>query len=470
MSNYIDTIEKSLFALPLHITLWIIWLGTAAAIEVFSLPHQQAALLVAGSALVGGLLLFGGLHQRSQRLLRGMGELASGAAAPHVALRGGDELALLARSFNTLARRINARQRQQASQMDRLDATIAAAACSPWEWHTVGAETEPVWLARIHPHEAAQVRAGLQHLLQSGSTWYADEYRLQAEDGSYRQVLARGRLVTDAVGQPLRLIGLHIDITARHQQEEARLARASELQENFLLHVSHELNTSLNVLRTFTGELLQTAGGLNEQQRDWLAHIDQTAHRLLEEVTMTLDLARIELGKFPFTLGAVPVAAACRASLALVEPAAHARGIAVRLEIDPTLTTLHANRRRLQQILTYLLDNAVQFTPMGGTVRLAATRASTGNAVQFTISDSGIGMAPEDIALLFVPFVQAQAGSKRPFSGPGLGLTLVARLVWLHSGTITIESQVGQGSQFTVTLPLGGPSANPSAVDGAQAD
>ena len=153
----------------------------------------------------------------------------------------------------------------------------------------------------------------------------------------------------------------------------------------------------------------------------------------------------------------IDVDSLCRSCLALVKEGARTHGVALSLAVDFELQ-LVADPRRLKQILVNLLDNAVKFTPAGGKVNLRAAREGQ-DTVRFTVEDTGIGIAPEQLERIFAPFVQAESGLARPHEGAGLGLALVKRLVELHGGTVSVESTTGAagtagtGSRFHVTLP-----------------
>jgi signal transduction histidine kinase len=166
-----------------------------------------------------------------------------------------------------------------------------------------------------------------------------------------------------------------------------------------------------------------------------------------------LDLAKIEAGKAELDRNSVNVAAVCKSSLRLIQPTALQKRINVTATIDDAVTTIQADTRRLKQILVNLLANAVKFTPDGGAIGLEVLGDPVQQVVRFTIWDTGIGIAPEDRARLFQPFVQLDSRLVRENTGTGLGLALVYRMTEMHGGSVSVESAVGYGSRFTVTLP-----------------
>ena len=254
---------------------------------------------------------------------------------------------------------------------------------------------------------------------------------------------------------------LEAKLKAARQAEEANRAKSE-----FLANMSHELRTPLSaILGLSEGLLEQTRGPLNERQQSSLRTVQSSGQHLLGLINEILDLARIEAGQLGVIREWTPVRESCEAALALVREQAVAKGIALELHLGDSEAHLEVDPRRLKQILVNLLSNAVKFTPEGGRVELAT--ASAGNEVfAFTVTDTGIGIAQEDQVRLFQPFVQIDAGLARRHDGTGLGLSLVQRLADLLGGGVTLESEPGKGSRFTVTLPVGTQTGKPASEDG----
>jgi PAS domain S-box-containing protein len=246
--------------------------------------------------------------------------------------------------------------------------------------------------------------------------------------------------------------------TADLSAANAELARAARAKDEFLASISHELRTPLNTILGMTEALLEGVfGHLFDEQREALNNIDESGKHLLEMINDLLDLSKVEAGKMELQLGPVNVAAVCTASQRLVEQALQAKAQRLVTFIDPAVTELVADSRRLRQMLVNLLANAVKFTPEGGSLGLEVMGDAEGEAVRFTVWDSGIGISPADAGRLFKPFTQLDTGLARQYSGTGLGLMLVYRMAELHGGSITLESQPEHGSRFTVALPWSGP-------------
>ncbi len=233
----------------------------------------------------------------------------------------------------------------------------------------------------------------------------------------------------------------------------AELARAARAKDEFLAHMSHELRTPLSSI-LLRSELLQRQvyGDLTDRQVNSLQIIDAAGQHLLSLINDILDVAKIEAGKVELDIQFVSVKAVCQASLQMVKEMAHKKSIELCNQIGPTAVSLQADNRRLKQILVNLLSNAVKFTPEGGRVGLEVTGDAEQEIIWFTVWDTGIGIAARGMERLFQPFEQLDSGLSRQFEGTGLGLTLVRRLAELHLGSVSVTSEAGAGSRFTVAL------------------
>jgi CheY-like chemotaxis protein len=233
--------------------------------------------------------------------------------------------------------------------------------------------------------------------------------------------------------------------------------------------MSHELRTPLNSIIGLSESLLeQGRDSLSEKQQKSLQTIASSGHHLLELITDILDLSKIEAGKFEFLPQLVPVDDLCRSSLAFVSNQAAKKSIAVTYEYEASVARISADPRRLKQILINLLSNAVKFTPEDGQVTLSIRTIPEQDRMEFSVKDTGIGIAPADLGRLFQPFVQLDSTLNRQYEGTGLGLSLVQKLADLHGGSVEVESELGKGSRFTVYLPLGPEGA--TAAESAELD
>jgi PAS domain S-box-containing protein len=251
--------------------------------------------------------------------------------------------------------------------------------------------------------------------------------------------------------------------TAELQQANLELARAARAKDEFLANMSHELRTPLNAVIGLSESLLdEVYGTLTDKQSKSLNTIAESGRHLLSLINDILDLAKVEADRVALDLQPIPVSAVCRSSLQFVQPQAAKKNIQLTSSVDAQVETVQADNRRLKQMLVNLLNNAVKFTPPEGRVHLSVTGDAAGGIVTFTVSDTGIGIAPEELGRLFKPFEQLDSGLSRSHEGTGLGLALVARLAELHQGRVTVESELGKGSRFSLILPWSPLSAEPA--------
>ena len=238
-----------------------------------------------------------------------------------------------------------------------------------------------------------------------------------------------------------------------------QIEAASRHKSEFLANMSHELRTPLNAIIGFSEVLTeQMFGELNDKQMEYLRDIHSSGHHLLTLINDVLDLSKIEAGKMELELSCVDLGQLLEHSTMLVRERAQRHGLTLALDIGEGLTEWVADERKLKQSVVNLLSNAVKFTPAGGSVMLRARHLNgfsgrAGDWAEVSVSDSGIGIKPEDQALVFEEFRQASGDVLRKGEGTGLGLALVKRFVELHGGQIALVSAPGQGSTFTITLP-----------------
>lgn len=242
--------------------------------------------------------------------------------------------------------------------------------------------------------------------------------------------------------------------TAELSAANVELARANRLKDEFLAAVSHELRTPLNAILGLTQGLEeQVYGPLNDKQLKSLHGVRESGRHLLFLINDVLDVAKIQAGKLELEIHLASVDQVCRSSLGMVKQAAEKKHLKVFFSLGSDVTTVQADPSRLKQVLFNLLDNAVKFTPEGGRIGLEVVGDEERGLVHFSVWDTGIGIARDDLAKLFQPFVQVDGSLARRYEGTGLGLMLVRRLTEMHKGAVSVESELGQGSRFTVTLP-----------------
>ncbi|MGB0591764.1 MAG: hybrid sensor histidine kinase/response regulator [Myxococcota bacterium] len=242
--------------------------------------------------------------------------------------------------------------------------------------------------------------------------------------------------------------------------EEAR--HASAAKQNFLATMSHELRTPLNAILG-TGEALQEAvyGPLTQMQREALSNIEVSGHHLLALVNDLLDLSKIEAGALDPVIAQMSLADLCSECVQVMRTSARRGGIRLGLSMDGEADEISSDVRYIRQMVLNLLSNAVKFTPEGG--RVSVSLENRGAEVAISVTDTGVGIAPEDQPKLFGAFSRIDSGLSTKPAGTGLGLHLTRRLVTVLGGRIEYESEPGKGSCFTLLLPTVMPSADPQA-------
>ncbi len=271
--------------------------------------------------------------------------------------------------------------------------------------------------------------------------------RIEAEVAVRRQ--AEAALVEERALLARRVVERTSDLRAANLE----LAQAIKAKDEFLANMSHEFRTPLNAILGISGALEEEAyGPLTTEQRQALQSIIDSANHLLSLINDILDLSKMGAGKFSLDIGPVEVKALCESSLQMVRQIAQAKNVSLHFDYDARVRLIQADGRRMRQVLVNLLDNAVKFTTPGGSVGLEVRGEPEAQIVHFTIWDTGIGIERTTMQRLFHPFEQGEKGLMREYGGTGLGLALVHRMVELHGGSIEVESRIGKGSRFTVTL------------------
>jgi signal transduction histidine kinase len=236
-------------------------------------------------------------------------------------------------------------------------------------------------------------------------------------------------------------------------QEKSRLLEvANKHKSEFLANMSHELRTPLNAIIGFSEVLRENMfGPLNDDQAEFVKDIHESGKHLLALINDILDLSKVEAGRMELDVTPFDLPAAIDNAMTLVKERATRQGARLLSELDPSLETIRADERKFKQILLNLLSNAVKFTPSGGTIAVKAKAVAGG--VEVAISDTGVGIAPQDQEAVFEEFRQVGTDYTRKAEGTGLGLALTRKFVELHGGRIWLESAVGRGSTFSFYLP-----------------
>lgn len=270
-----------------------------------------------------------------------------------------------------------------------------------------------------------------------------------------------------------RLIGrrMEFELIKERYEEELRVAilqatSADRAKSEFLVNMSHELKTPLNAIIGFSEAMINGVyGPINEKHRGYLTDIFNSGKRLLELINNILDLSRVESGSMSCESSEFSLRELIMSCIAMFRERTVKHNIKVEYELDEGLNIIAADRKKLKQIMSNLISNAVKFTLDGGSVHISArrvqseeipplTKGGEGGFVEISVADTGIGMDEKEMKLLFKPFQQLESPLQKRYEGTGLGLYLTKKLVELQGGRIWVESEKGRGSKFTFLIPI----------------
>lgn len=355
---------------------------------------------------------------------------------------------------------------------ERLTLALQASKSGIWDWNMVTGQVVwsdelfrifgvdsarmpaslDTWTRLMHPDDRQAAHDILQEAIRNREDLF-NQYRIIRPTGDERWIHAYGKAIYDVEGQPLRMLGICIDVTeTKILAEAARAAgEASQAKSAFLALMSHELRTPLNAVIGFTDVMLSgLSGPLNDEQRTQLSIVQKAGRQLLDIVSEVMEISRIEAGTLAIEIQPVPLAAVLREQCKQVELQAHERGLSLAEPDCDESIVVQADPRRLGQVVRNLLSNAIKFTDTGA-VRVTV-RVQDGMA-RVEVQDTGIGIPREQQHKLFQSFqrIELDPGASRP--GTGLGLSISRRLIEAMGGTIGVDSESGCGSQFWFTLP-----------------
>jgi PAS domain S-box-containing protein len=303
--------------------------------------------------------------------------------------------------------------------------------------------------------DEAQVEARIDQILRDGHIIF--ETAQVRKDGSIMPAEVSSRII-DYMGKKV-ILGITRDITKHKQAEEAMLnakltaEAANRVKTEFVANMSHELRTPLNSIIGFSDVLYsENHGPLNEYQKKYTYNVLKNGKHLLNLVNDILSVSNIQSGKMEIHINEFFVSDAIDEVEALMIPIASKNDIVLTSNIDIGMPTIKTDTMKFKQILYNLVHNAIKFTDQGGTVTIGGKISE--HIVHISVKDSGIGISPEDLAKLFNPFFQVNSSIARSYGGTGLGLSIVKKFVEMHGGEIWVESEVGNGSKFTFTIPI----------------
>lgn len=370
---------------------------------------------------------------------------------------------------------LNVTERREAEEelrkvQERLDMAIRAANEGLWDWnlktdeiyfndtaftmlgYEVGEvpKTLDVWKQLMHPDDLQRAMAETERHLKGEIPVYRCEVRVRAKNGRWKWILDVGEVTErDQDGRPTRMLGVHTDVTdlreAREQAEAADRAKSE-----FLSNMSHELRTPLNGVLGYT-QILLNDSKLNEDQQHGLNAIRNCGEHLLTLINDVLDLSKIEAGRLELEPDACDFHALLQSVRDVFAQRAADKGLQLEIDVAPEVArVIRTDSTKLKQVLVNLVGNAVKFTERGS-VKVSVSEMPD-QRLQIAVSDTGVGMTPDDLENAFDPFKQAAAGKQA--GGTGLGLAISQRIVEAMKGSLTAESRVGSGSVFTLRIPL----------------
>lgn len=305
---------------------------------------------------------------------------------------------------------------------------------------TVALEERP--LAEVLP--SPQLVDLCRSAMNSTSEPQMAELRVRQPGGRERTYQALATAVGRENGTPWGVVTVMRDITAQKELER--------MKSNFLSVISHELRTPLHSIGGFVDVILMgKTGPINDLQRDFLETVKEQAQHLYQLIEDLLEFNRLESGQFQLSITPVEIGTLVKEVVESMFPVADERHIHLINKVNVPTATVEGDRKRLRQVFTNLVDNALKFTPAGGSVTIAAE--TTADGVTVRVQDTGIGIPKEEQGRIFERFYQVDSGLTREHRGTGLGLAIVKHIVEQHGGRIWVESEVNRGSTFFVSLP-----------------
>ncbi len=317
----------------------------------------------------------------------------------------------------------------------------------------------------LHPDDSENVWRYVENYLQKEISEYSQEFRLKNSSGGWSWINSRAKMICDPAGKPVRMVGAHTDISylkeqqERLEEEKQAAESANRAKSDFLAHMSHEIRTPLTAISGIAEIFEKNQDNLNERQKKLVDSLYSSSVALKDLINDVLDFSKIESGELELSEEIFDLGIMFEETVSMMSERANEKNIHLTFDYRDVLARpFLGDKLRLRQILINLIGNALKFTEKGSVAVTAReeTRQDR-NFLRIDIRDTGIGISPENIDIIFERFKQADPSVSRKYGGTGLGLPISKNLAGLMGGMITAQSEPGKGSVFSVLLPFRSP-------------
>ncbi|HRQ59923.1 MAG TPA: ATP-binding protein [Alphaproteobacteria bacterium] len=313
----------------------------------------------------------------------------------------------------------------------------------------------------LYPEDAPRMWQHMEDYLAGNVPEYFQEFRLKSRDGAWIWVQARAKSIVGMDGKPVRVVGAHTDISLLKERQEKlenekkAAEEANRAKSDFLAHMSHEIRTPLTAISGIAEIFEQKQDNLNDKQKRLIKTLHSSTSALKELINDILDFSKINSGELELELNNFELAGLFETVISMMGLRANEKGISFVFDYKSTKNAVfHGDQARIRQILINLIGNALKFTEEGGVSVAAYPEERDGESfLRVDVTDTGIGIAPENFDVIFERFRQADSSVSRKYGGTGLGLPISQNLAKLMGGKIILSSEAGKGSTFTLLLP-----------------
>ncbi len=328
--------------------------------------------------------------------------------------------------------------------------------------------------ALLHPDDAPKVWQYVERYLSGELSEYSNTFRMKGEHGRWVWINSRAKAIFDREGKPVRMVGAHTDITymkeyqEKLKEEKTTAEKASRAKSDFLAHMSHEIRTPLTAISGIAEIMQGNNTNLTDKQKHLIKTLHSSTSTLKDLVNDILDFSKIESGELELEHEVFDLPEIFQQVISIMSVQSRDKGLEFSFDYEGVKDLrFYGDRLRLRQIMINLIGNAIKFTEKGSVKVRATQEQDEGNSyMRIEVADSGIGIAQESFDLVFERFKQADSSVSRKYGGTGLGLPITKNLVDLMGGSIKLKSVMGEGSTFSVLLPVLEASQNPMLYSG----